>query len=168
MVQSHFPRSKGDASSVTMESGHGGKAAALSKELNTASVNQPTKRKASGEVDVPPEFRQNILESQNNKIFYEAVAEYYLSLPSGDSRTISGKSGLLEKMLIGDPRRRMKGKQNGEGSTWRPIKIIGQGSYAQVFLWEKDCGGGNVRYENQISDYQMVSPDAKSGNRVSS
>lgn len=67
---------------------------------------------------------------------------YYRNLHHGDSHHIKlakgDKISALEKLLMGDALRRMKGTIETERSGWRLSKALGSGSYGEVTLWQND------------------------------
>lgn len=76
----------------------------------------------------------------------EKILRYYRNLHHGDSHHITvakgDKNSVMEKLLMRDALRRMKGKNETERSGWRLTKKLGAGSYGRVTLWQKDLPYG--------------------------
>lgn len=76
------------------------------------------------------------------------ILRYYRRLCHGDSHHISlakgGKNSVLEKLLMRDALRRIKTKNETEGTGWRFSKELGKGSYGKVTLWQKDLPDGEL------------------------
>lgn len=77
----------------------------------------------------------------------EYIVTYYRNMHHGDSHYITvakgGKNSVLEKLLVRDALRRMRGKNETAGSGWRlSNKALGAGSYGAVTLWQKDLPYG--------------------------
>lgn len=77
----------------------------------------------------------------------EYIVDYYRNMHHGDSHHITvakgGKNSVLEKLLVRDALRRMRGKNETASSGWRlSNKALGAGSYGAVTLWQKDLPYG--------------------------
>lgn len=71
------------------------------------------------------------------------LLDYYRNMHHEDSRDITvakdGKNSFLEKFLVREALRRMRGKNEIESSGWKlSNSALGAGSYGVVTLWQKD------------------------------
>lgn len=103
---------------------------------------------------MPPVFTgyiQRLFENHEDSLLQDPesvkyILDYYRNMHHGDPQHITvakgGKNSALEKLLVRDALRRMKGKNETERSGWRLSKALGAGSYGAVTLWQKDLPYG--------------------------
>lgn len=77
------------------------------------------------------------------------ILDYYCNMHHEDSHHITvakgSKNSFLEKLLVREALRRMRGKNETERSGWRlSNKAVGAGSYGAVSLWQKDLPDGRT------------------------
>ena len=89
---------------------------------------------------LPPDFiRATKRRLQEGRLTTDA-AQYYLNFSHWDSTTVPGQQGrpsFLKDIMAHDRREK-------QGPGWRPKRLLGQGSFGKVVLWEKDSRQGPV------------------------
>lgn len=96
---------------------------------------------------MPPSFRDALRSFREKGMMSEAAEQYHLNLGRGDSVRVPGEGGrksLLEDVLRNDAQKAGENKGDGGESGWKPERVLGQGSFGQVILWEKARRNGPV------------------------
>lgn len=96
---------------------------------------------------MPPSFRNSLRSFREQGMMSEAAEQYHLNLGRGDSVRVPGEGGrksLLEDVLRKDAQKAGENKGDGGESGWKPGRVLGQGSFGQVILWEKARRNGPV------------------------
>lgn len=91
---------------------------------------------------MPPGFQKRLNVYQHSMT--EATKQYYLNLRRGDSPRAPGEGAsksFLEDVVREDAK---KTTEDGQGSGWKPVRQLGQGSGGTVILWEKASRHGPV------------------------